>query len=95
MNIEALASGLPVAAFPVPGPIDILGPDGRGMHGGRRRIGGVDEYLAVAIQRALTADRVAAAAEARHYSWEACTDSFLEGLATDMPMPARVRAEAA
>jgi glycosyltransferase involved in cell wall biosynthesis len=95
VNIEALASGLPVAAFPVPGPADILGADGRGMHGGRRRIGGVDQYLAVAIQRALTADRVAATAEARHYGWDSCTDRFLEGLATDAPLPQQRRAEAA
>lgn len=95
VNIEALASGLPVAAFPVQGPIDILGPDGRGIHAGKRRIGGVDPYLAVAIQRGLTADRVAAAAEARHYSWGACTDRFLEGLATDVPVELGRRAEAA
>ena len=25
--IEAMASGLPVAAFPVPGPIDVIGPE--------------------------------------------------------------------
>lgn len=83
VNIEALASAVPVAAYPVQGPIDILGPDGRGVHGGRPRIGCVDDYLAAAIQRALTADRNAAAAEARHYSWEACTDRFVEGLAVD------------
>ena len=95
VNIEALACGLPVAAYPVRGPIDILGPDGRGVHGGKRRIGAVDRFLAVAIQRALTADRVAAAAEARHYSWERCTDRFLEGLATDAPVDLNPRAEAA
>ena len=95
VNIEALASGLPVAAYPVQGPLDILGADGRGMHGGQRRIGAVDRYLAVAIQRALTADQVAAAAEARQYSWERCTDRFLEGLATDAPIEVRRRAEAA
>ncbi|HYC95496.1 MAG TPA: glycosyltransferase family 1 protein [Sphingomicrobium sp.] len=95
VNIEALASGLPVAAYPVPGPLDIIGKDGRGVHGGQRRIGAVDRYLAVAIQRALTADRVAAAAEARNYSWEACTDRFLEGLATDAPLDQRARAQAA
>ena len=95
VNIEALASGLPVAAYPVRGPLDILGQDGRGAHGGQRRIGAVDECLAVAIQRALTADQVAAVAEARHYSWEACTDRFLEGLATDELRDVRVRAKAA
>ena len=95
VNIEALACGVPVAAYPVRGPLDILAKDGRGVHGGQRRIGAVDQYLAVAIQRALTADRVAAVAEARHYSWEACTDRFLEGLATDAPIEMRLRAEAA
>lgn len=95
VNIEALASGLPVAAFPVQGPIDILGESGRGMHGGQRRIGAVDRDLAVAIRRALTADRVAAVAEARHYSWESCTDRFIEGLALDVPFTTERRAEAA
>lgn len=95
VTIEALASGLPVASFPVQGPIDILGKDGRGMHGGQRRIGAADQYLAVAIQRALTADSAAAVAEARCYSWEACTDRFLEGLATDAPLQLERRAEAA
>ena len=95
VNIEALASGLPVAAYPVPGPIDILGAEGRGVHGGGRRIGGVDADLAVAVRRALSADRVAAVAVARRYSWDACSDRFLEGLATDAPLEASRRAEAA
>ncbi|HEY0629591.1 MAG TPA: glycosyltransferase family 1 protein [Sphingomicrobium sp.] len=95
VNIEALASGLPVAAFPVAGPLDILGRDGRGVHEGQRRIGAVDENLAAAIRRALSADRVAAVAEARHYSWESCTDRFLEGLAIDKPLRIERRAEAA
>lgn len=79
VNIEALASGVPVAGFPVPGPIDILGADGRG-HGGFGRIGAVDEDLEVAIRSALTADRAACAAEARGYAWEICTGQFLAGL---------------
>lgn len=95
VNIEALACGLPVAAYPVRGPIDILGADGRGVHGGKRRIGAADRFLAVAIQRALTADRVAAASEARHHSWDRCTDRFLEGLATEASVGPSVRAEAA
>lgn len=95
VNIEAMASGLPIAAFPVSGPLDILGPEARGVHGGTRRIGGVDKYLSVAIQRALTADRVAAMAEARHYNWDRCTTHFLEGLATDVPVIFDRLAEAA
>lgn len=95
VNIEALASGLPIAAFPVHGPFDILGEEGRGIHGGQRRIGAVDADLASAIRLALTADRAAAVAEARRYGWESCTDRFLEGLATDAPLGIGHRAEAA
>jgi glycosyltransferase involved in cell wall biosynthesis len=81
VNIEALASGLPVAAFPVPGPIDIIGRSGVGHHGGTRLIGALDEDMATAIGRALLADRNACAAEALHYEWDRCTDEFLAGLA--------------
>lgn len=83
VNIEALACGLPVAAFPVAGPIDILGPLGVGTHGGKRRIGALDDDLGRAIGKALSADREAAVAEARNYSWEICTDRFIAGLAVD------------
>jgi glycosyltransferase involved in cell wall biosynthesis len=83
VNIEALACGLPVAAYPVPGPIDILGVDGKGMHGGSKAIGALDEDLGKAVQAALSGSRKSAAAEARQYSWEACTEQFLSGLAAD------------
>jgi 1,2-diacylglycerol 3-alpha-glucosyltransferase/glucuronosyltransferase len=92
VNIEALASGLPIAAYPVPGPLDILGPRDRGVHGGKWPIGALDEDLAVAIERALKADRNAAIREARHYSWEACTQRFLGGLAVDRPPEASLLA---
>jgi hypothetical protein len=65
----------------VPGPADILGPDAKGIHGGSKRIGALDEDLAKAVVVALTADRNAAAEEARHYSWEECTRLFFAGLA--------------
>jgi len=81
VNIEALASGLPVAAFPVPGPIDILAANGMGRHGGTRPIGSLNENLDMAIRRALLADRRACVAEAAHYEWDRCTDAFLAGLA--------------
>jgi glycosyltransferase involved in cell wall biosynthesis len=83
VNIEALASGLPVAAFPVPGPLDIISLDGRGVHGGHRPIGALSDDLADAIAQALSADRAACAVEAAHYAWDRCTDRFLAGLAID------------
>jgi len=82
VNIEALACGVPIAAYRESGPMDILGSDGRGVHNGSRRIGALDDDLERAIRLALTADRVAAAEEARQYDWERCTDRFLQGLAT-------------
>ena len=33
MLVEALASGLPVAAFPVAGPLDVIGDSGAGVLG--------------------------------------------------------------
>lgn len=93
VNIEALACGLPVAAYPVSGPLDILGPHGQGIHGGRRSIGALDEDLGRAVLLALRGDRSAAAKEALHYSWEACTQRFLNGLAIDhSPEEARLAA---
>ncbi|HEV8406297.1 MAG TPA: glycosyltransferase family 1 protein [Sphingomicrobium sp.] len=83
VNIEALACGLPIAAYPVAGPLDILGPRDRGIHGGKWPIGALDEDLAFAIERALAANRNAAVREAQHYSWEACTQRFIGGLALD------------
>ena len=80
VNIEALACGLPVAAFPVRGPIDIIGRSGCGIHGGDQPIGALDEDLDRAIALALRADRKACIAEARYYDWEKCTDAFQRGL---------------
>lgn len=85
VNIEALACGVPIAAYPVPGPADILGPGECGIHGGSARIGALDADLGAAIARALTADRSAAAREAAHYSWDRCTAMFVAGLAARAP----------
>lgn len=92
VNIEALASGLPVAAYPVAGPLDILGAAACGVNGGTRPIGALDEDLSAAIERALLAERLACRAEAAHYNWASCTDAFLAGLAAAKPpVSARIR----
>ncbi|HEY0269477.1 MAG TPA: glycosyltransferase family 1 protein [Sphingomonas sp.] len=76
--IEALASGVPVAAHPAPGALDIIGRDGRG--GGPARIGALADHLSDAIAQALGADRAACVAAGRRYDWAVCTDQFLAGL---------------
>ena len=57
--IKALACGTPVAAYPVPGPVDIL----------RKGVGAMDPDLGWAITRALECDRNTCAAYARSFSW--------------------------
>jgi glycosyltransferase involved in cell wall biosynthesis len=79
--IEALACGLPVAAFPVPGPLDIIGRDGRGVDFPMpATIGALDENLDRAIQRALRLDGRAAAVYGARFTWERATDQFLAAL---------------
>lgn len=67
--IEALASGTPVAAYPVTGPIDIIG-DGIG--------GKVSEDLREAALGALEVSRTEARERALRYSWKACADMFMD-----------------
>ncbi|OYW47176.1 MAG: alpha-mannosyltransferase [Sphingomonadales bacterium 32-68-7] len=68
--IEALACGTPVAAYPVPGPLDVLSPGS----------GAMAERLEEAIARALTLDRGACLAHGRSFSWQTSTDQFLAAL---------------
>jgi glycosyltransferase involved in cell wall biosynthesis len=82
--IEALACGVPVAAFPVPGPIDVIEPGVTGV---------LDADLGAAIAGALTLSRAGCAAGARAFTWEAATAQFLEGLAP-IPAPLRTRVAA-
>lgn len=93
--IEALACGTPVAAFPVTGPIDILGLDGRGVdHRVGWAAGAVDACLARAIQGALTVERNDAAALGGLYSWERATDQFLAAIEGALRGPALLRSAA-
>lgn len=79
--IEALASGSPVAAFPVTGPLDIIGRDGRGMDGASARpIGALSADLGRAVEQALHLGRADAAAYAAQFTWQRATDQFIAAL---------------
>jgi glycosyltransferase involved in cell wall biosynthesis len=79
--VEALACGVPVAGYPVQGPIDIVGPKGRGGNSElHRSIGAVDDHLDTAIAHALLASREDCAAYGASFSWEAATDQFITAL---------------
>ena len=92
MLIEALACGVPVAAYPVPGPLDIVGPDGRGADGNHpATVGALDEDLGLAIRKALRCDPLGAAVMGASYSWDRATDQFVAALTAATkraPMPA-------
>jgi glycosyltransferase involved in cell wall biosynthesis len=66
--LEALASGLPVAAFPVPGPLDVIGGTDAGV---------LDQDLAKACRAALAIAPETARSLALRYSWRASAEQFL------------------
>lgn len=69
--VEALASGLPVAGYPVMGPIDIVGGT---------RAGVLSNDLAEAVAGALTLDRRDALDLASRFSWDRSTSQFLDNI---------------
>jgi glycosyltransferase involved in cell wall biosynthesis len=71
--LEALASGTPIAAFPVTGPKDVVAA-------AACPIGAIDWNLRSAALRALEVDRAACRTHAERYSWRACTETFLDHL---------------
>lgn len=70
--LEALACGLPVAAYPVMGPLDVVGGSNAGV---------LDEDLRAAALAALEIPREAAHAYARAFTWENCARQFLDNIA--------------
>lgn len=69
--LEALASGTPVAAFPVTGPIDVVTDV---------RVGALNEDLRTACLKALDCDRTACREHAEAWSWDACVAQFRAAL---------------
>jgi glycosyltransferase involved in cell wall biosynthesis len=69
--LEALASGVPVAAFPVPGPIDVIRDP---------RVGCLHPDLAQAIATALTLSADDCRTYALGFDWQASAEQFLANL---------------
>ncbi len=69
--LEALASGIPVAAYPVAGPIDVIGD---------APVGCLDEDLAAAVATALTLSPTACREHALRFSWRNSAEQFLRNL---------------
>lgn len=71
--LEAIACGVPVAAYPVPGPRDVIGATGAGV---------LSQDLQAAALDALAMGRVDPDTTLRGFSWEACADIFESILTT-------------
>lgn len=71
VNLEAMACGVPVAAYPVTGPRDVI-QDGV--------TGALDEDLAAAARRALQIDPQRCRQYALRSGWDACTREFAANL---------------
>jgi 1,2-diacylglycerol 3-alpha-glucosyltransferase/glucuronosyltransferase len=68
VQLEALASGVPVAAFPVTGPRDVIG---------KHPVGVLDDDLRVACMQALWISRETCREFALRYSWENSAREFV------------------
>jgi len=88
--LEALAAGVPVAAYPVPGPQDVIGGTGVGV---------LDDDLRLAALAALSIPREACRTFALSRSWEASARQFLDHIiaanARAPALPAKKVAKAA
>ena len=69
--LEAMASGVPVAAYPVPGPLDVVDGSGAGC---------LDDDLAAAVKAALSIPPERCRAYAETFSWDASARQFLANL---------------
>ena len=76
--LEAMGCGLPVAAYPVTGPIDVIGMSGAGA---------LNHDLRAACLEALNIDRKLVRAHAEQFSWQAATLIFEKHLVQARSQP--------
>ncbi len=80
--IEAMATGTPVAAYPVTGPVDIIPRSNAGI---------IDDDLQKACLAALKLDRAQVAKYAKKYSWDSVAKSFVDLLVPEVEAKRRLR----
>ncbi len=79
--LEALACGVPVAGYPVPGPLDVVGAQGHGTVAEFiQPVGALDHDLSQAVERAQRARPDDCRRYALHYGWPACAARFVDNL---------------
>jgi glycosyltransferase involved in cell wall biosynthesis len=83
--LESMATGTPVAAYPAPGPIDIIPGSGAGILALT-----ATEGLREACLEALKMDRAAVRRFAEGFSWRACAEDFVRNL-QPWPEPEKTR----
>jgi glycosyltransferase involved in cell wall biosynthesis len=69
--VEALASGVPVAAYPVPGPLDVMTSP---------KVGALDDDLRVACVAAIACDPADCRTHAETFTWAQCARQFRDTL---------------
>jgi glycosyltransferase involved in cell wall biosynthesis len=79
--LEAMATGTPVAAYPVDGPLEVLGAEDQQVYGGA-----LDDNLQQAWCRAEKVSRTEARAKSEGFSWSHASNLFLEHLVPAHPM---------
>ena len=89
--VEALASGVPVAGYPVPGPLDVVTTS---------KVGALNEDLRTACLMAIECDTADCRAHAESFTWAQCATQFRNALrqiprGTWQPLKRRVAPNAA
>lgn len=83
--LEAMASGIPVAAYPVTGPIDIIENGISGF---------LDDDLASAARRALSLDRSQVRRRALEFTWRRTAEMFVDNIRQAQTVSLRLSAPA-